>query len=74
MQIRDFARIKRGKKEHTKKKMGGNSMKTYKVVLIAILVITCAVCAWYCYSAYNEQRSTEKGTLVYEEWAGNCIY
>lgn len=49
-------------------------MKLYKVVLIAILVITCGVCAWYCYSAYNEQRSIEKGTLVYEECSRDSVY
>ncbi len=44
-------------------------MRAYKIVLLAILLVACGFCAWYCYSTFNEQRSIEKGTLVYEEYA-----
>lgn len=44
-------------------------MRTYKIVLLVILIAACGLCVWYCYSAFNEQRSPQKGTLVFEEYA-----
>lgn len=50
-------------------------MKTYRIFLVCLLLVACGVCVWYCYSAYNEQRSIERGTLVQceeyaKEWRG----
>ena len=39
-------------------------MKTYRIILAIVLVAIIAFGVWYCVSAYNEQRSTEKGILV----------
>ena len=50
-------------------------MKVYRGVLIAILVLTICYGIWYCVSAYNEQRQTERGLLVWEERdAGTDLY
>lgn len=46
-------------------------MRAYKMILTLILVAAFVFGVWYCYNAYNEQRSTEKGTLVFEEYDRN---
>lgn len=47
-------------------------MRAYKMFLVLILIVAFVFGVWYCVTAYNEQRSTEKGTLVYEQY--NDIY
>lgn len=42
-------------------------MRVYKMILVLILICAFVFGVWYCFTAYNEQRSTEKGTLVYEQ-------
>ena len=50
-------------------------MKVYRGVLIAILILAICYGVWYCVSAYKEQRSTERGLLVWEEtYAGTNLY
>ena len=39
-------------------------MKVYRFFLVVILVAVIAFGVWYVVSAYNEQRSSEKGMLV----------
>ena len=39
-------------------------MKIYRFFLVVILVAVIAFGVWYVVSAYNEQRSSEKGMLV----------
>ena len=44
-------------------------MRVYKMILVLIIAAAFIFGVWYCVTAYNEQRSTDKGTLVYEEYA-----
>lgn len=39
-------------------------MKVYKIILTVVLVAAIVFGVWYCLSAYNEQRSGERGMLV----------
>ena len=44
-------------------------MRVYKLILVLIIAAAFIFGVWYCYTTYNEQRSTDRGMLVYEEYA-----
>lgn len=56
-------------------------MKVYRGLLVLILSLAVIGIVWYCFSVYSEQRSIDKGLLVWEEnidkeeapYAGNGI-
>ena len=44
-------------------------MRMYRCVLVVLMIAAIGFGVWYCSYTYNEQRSIEDGTLVYD-----CIY
>ena len=42
-------------------------MKVYRRVLLLILSLAGLGIVWYCLFVYNEQRSIDRGVLVWEE-------
>ena len=56
-------------------------MKVYRGILVLILSLAVIGVVWYCISMYSEQRSIDKGLLVWEKntykeaypYAGNGV-
>lgn len=50
-------------------------MRMYRCFLIVLMLAAIGFGVWYCTYAYNEQRSTEDGTLIRgEEVCHKCVY
>ena len=48
-------------------------MKIYRCLIGCLMAIFIAIGVWYLYSCYNEQRSINGGTLIWEGNSGNAV-